>query len=105
MRRRYWGGCAPYYNGQARHQGAGPRDDCRKRDHGLEDLPNLTVNEDRKGSLYTMTSRVTLSDGLNTLFDRHGSTFIVHGLEDQYLPDPPTKDGPGGARIACGVIA
>lgn len=70
----------------------------------LGDLPNLKVGEDRKGSLYTMTSRVTLSDGLNTLFDQDGSAFIVHELEDQYLPDPPTKDGPGGARIACGVI-
>ncbi|MBK9308224.1 MAG: superoxide dismutase family protein [Nitrospira sp.] len=70
----------------------------------LGDLPNLKVNEDRKGSLYTMTSRVTLSDGLNTLFDQDGSAFIVHELEDQYLPDPPTTDGPGGTRIACGVI-
>lgn len=70
----------------------------------LGDLPNLNVNEDRKGSLYTITSRVTLSDGLNTLFDQDGSAFIVHELEDQYLPDPPTTDGPGGARIACGVI-
>ena len=70
----------------------------------LGDLPNLKVSEDRKGSLYTITSRVTLSDGLNTLFDEDGSAFIVHELEDQYLPDPPTTDGPGGPRIACGVI-
>jgi len=70
----------------------------------LGDLPNLKVNEDGKGSLYTITSRVTLSDGLNTLLDQDGSAFIVHEMEDQYLPDPPTKDGPGGPRIACGVI-
>ncbi len=70
----------------------------------LGDLPNLLVNEDRKGSLYTITSRVTLSLGLNTLFDKDGSAFIIHELEDKYLPDPPTKDGPGGPRIACGVI-
>ncbi len=24
--------------------------------------------------------------------------------DDTYLPDPPTKDAPGGPRIACGVI-
>lgn len=59
---------------------------------------------DAKGSLYTVTSRITRSDGLTTLFDKDGSAFIVHELPDQYLPDPPTKDGPGGARIACGVI-
>src|SRR5437660_1890156 len=70
----------------------------------LGDLQNLFVNEDRKGSLYTITSRVTLSEGLNTLFDTDGSAFIIHELEDKYLPDPPTKDAPGGPRIACGVI-
>jgi superoxide dismutase, Cu-Zn family len=70
----------------------------------LGDLPNLMVDENRKGSLYTVTSRVTLSPGLTTLFDKDGSAFIIHGLEDQYLPDPPTKDAPGGPRIACGVI-
>ena len=70
----------------------------------LGDLQNLSVNDDRKGSLYTVTSRVTLSEGLNTLFDKDGSAFIIHELDDKYLPDPPTKDAPGGPRIACGVI-
>lgn len=70
----------------------------------LGDLPNLSVNADRTGSLYTVTSRVTLSEGLTTLFDNDGSAFILHELEDKYLPDPPTKDAPGGSRIACGVI-
>ncbi len=70
----------------------------------LGDLQNLSVDENRKGSLYTVTSRVTLAPGLNTLFDQDGSAFIIHELPDKYLPDPPTKDAPGGARIACGVI-
>jgi len=71
----------------------------------LGDLQNLSVDENRRGSLYTITSRVTLSPGdLNSLFDHDGSAFIVHELEDKYRPDPPTKDAPGGARIACGVI-
>jgi Cu-Zn family superoxide dismutase len=70
----------------------------------LGDLPNLKVDENRKGSLYALTSRVTLTPGLTSLFDKDGSAFIIHGLEDQYLPDPPTKDAPGGPRIACGVI-
>lgn len=70
----------------------------------LGDLQNLSVDENRKGSLYTVTSRVTLSPGLNTLLDQDGSAFIIHQLPDQYLPDPPTKDAPGGPRIACGVI-
>lgn len=70
----------------------------------LGDLPNLSVNDGRDGSLYTITSRVTLSDGLTTLFDKDGSAFIIHEYADKYLPDPPTKDAPGGPRIACGVI-
>lgn len=70
----------------------------------LGDLPNLVVDENRKGTLYTITSRVTLTPGLTTLFDADGTAFIIHGLEDQLLPDPPTKDAPGGPRIACGVI-
>ena len=70
----------------------------------LGDLPNLFVDEDRNGTLYTVTSRVTLADGLNTLLDKDGSAFVIHELEDKYLPDPPSKDAPGGPRIACGVI-
>ena len=70
----------------------------------LGDLSNLKVDENRKGSLYALTSRVTLTPGLTSLFDKDGSAFIIHGLEDKYLPDPPTKDAPGGPRIACGVI-
>ena len=70
----------------------------------LGDLSNLVVDENRKGTLYAITSRVTLTPGLTTLFDADGSAFIIHGLEDKFLPDPPTKDAPGGPRIACGVI-
>jgi Cu-Zn family superoxide dismutase len=70
----------------------------------LGDLQNLMVDNDRKGSLYTITSRVTLSEGLNTIHDMDGSAFVIHEFEDKYLPDPPTKDAPGGPRIACGVI-
>jgi Cu/Zn superoxide dismutase len=40
---------------------------------------------------------VSTSDGLTTLFDTDGSAFIIHESEDEYLPDPPTKDAPGGA--------
>lgn len=51
-----------------------------------------------------MTSRVTLSPRLNTVFDHDGSALVIHELEDQYLPDLSNKDVPGGPRIACGVI-
>jgi Cu-Zn family superoxide dismutase len=70
----------------------------------LGDLPNLFVNENREGTLSAVTSRVTLSPGLTSVFDSDGSAFIIHEFEDKYLPDPPTKDAPGGPRIACGVL-
>lgn len=71
----------------------------------LGDLPNLVVDENRNGTMYTVTNRVSLSPSeLTTLFDADGSAFIIHELEDKFLPDPPTKDAPGGPRIACGVI-
>jgi len=71
--------------------------------HHLGVLPNLSINENKKYSLY-ITSRVTLFDGLNTLFDKDSSVFIIHELQDRYVLDPPTKDTPGGPWIACGVI-
>ncbi len=74
----------------------------------LGDLPNLLVielpNGERRGSLLTVTSRITLSLGLNSVFDHDGSALVIHEFEDRYLPDPPHKDAPGGPRIACGVI-
>ena len=70
----------------------------------LGDVPALMVDENLKRSIYTITSRVTLSERLNTLFDTDGSAFIIHELDDKYLPDSPTKDAPGGPRIACGMI-
>ena len=64
----------------------------------LGDLPNQSVDESSKGSLSFITSRVTLSDGLNTLFGKDSNAFNIHELRDSYLPNPPTKDEPGGTR-------
>jgi superoxide dismutase, Cu-Zn family len=107
------GSCAPFSAAKGHYDGnvdsqenpeASVNPGLGNHPYHLGDLQNLSVNENRKSSLYTVTSRVTLSDGLNTLFDQDGSAFIIHELPDQYLPDPPTKDAPGGPRIACGVI-
>ena len=42
-------------------------------------------------------------DEPNYTYTANGSK-LIHELADQYLPDPPIKDAPGGPRIACGVI-
>ena len=107
------GGCEPFAAAKGHYDGNVDQDvnpdasvnpGLGNHPYHLGDLQNLSVDNDRKGSLYTVTSRVALSPGLNTLFDQDGSAFIIHQLPDQYLPDPPTKDAPGGPRIACGVI-
>ncbi|MBU6482703.1 MAG: hypothetical protein KGS09_19450 [Nitrospirae bacterium] len=53
--------------------------------------------------LSSITSRVILSDGPNTLFDKDGSAFLISELAAEYPIDPPTKDASGWRRIACGV--
>jgi Cu-Zn family superoxide dismutase len=78
--------------------------------HGLDnpngphagDLPNLTVNDDLVGHLNATTDRVTLSDGVATLFDADGSAFIIHANPDDQVTD--AGNGGSGARIACAVV-
>ncbi|MDP1679645.1 MAG: superoxide dismutase family protein [Candidatus Nitrotoga sp.] len=107
------GACDPFTAAKGHYDGnidpqvnpkANVSPDLGNHPYHLGDLSNLVVDENRNGTLYAITSRVTLTPGLTTLFDADGSAFIIHGLEDKFLPDPPTKDAPGGPRIACGVI-
>lgn len=70
----------------------------------LGDLQNMEVDANGEGTLYTISSRVSLAPRLTTLFDQDGSAFIIHELPDQYKAQPPVTNAPGGPRIACGVI-
>ncbi len=56
------------------------------------------------GTLTTLTTRVTLSDGPLTLFDEDGSAFIIHTKPDSYCPGGEVAGCAGGSRAACGVI-
>ena len=56
------------------------------------------------GTLMTLTTRVTLSDGLLSLFDEDGSAFIIHTNPDSYCPGGEAAGCAGGSRAACGVI-
>jgi superoxide dismutase, Cu-Zn family len=69
----------------------------------LGDLPNLMVNEQGKGRLRTITSRVSISDSPTTVFDADGTAIILHRLQDQ-IKAGGTLDEAGGGRLACGVI-
>lgn len=56
------------------------------------------------GSMRTLTTRITLSDGPLSLFDEDGSAFIIHVDPDSYCPGGEEAGCAGGARAACGVI-
>jgi Cu-Zn family superoxide dismutase len=68
------------------------------------DLVNIDINDDGRGTLFTTTSRITLSPGPLSVFDSDGSVVIVHVNPDTYCPDGPVAGCAGGARAACGVI-
>ncbi len=38
------------------------------------------------------------------MFKKDGSIFVIHELENQYLPDLLKNDALGGPRITCLVI-
>ena len=100
-------GAKGHYDGNivsGENDGANVTPGLENHPYHLGDLQNMEVDANGEGTLYTISSRVTLSPGLTTLFDSDGSAFIIHELPDQYKAQPPVANGPGGPRIACGVI-
>jgi len=79
------------------------------RKHGLEtpdgahagDLPNLEADASGNARYEAVTNRVSLSDGLISVFDGDGSSIVIHEKEDDQKTDPT---GNSGGRVACGVI-
>lgn len=75
--------------------------------HGFHagDLPSITVDEDGKGVLEAITTRVTLSKGPVSILDTpDGTSLMVHGNEDPYTPGESGSGHSGGPRLACGTI-
>lgn len=74
----------------------------------VDDLSAYNYNRDGQrvggGTLMTLTTRVTLSDGPLSLFDEDGSALIIHTGPDSYCPDGEAAGCAGGGRAACGVI-
>ena len=68
------------------------------------DLVNIRVKDNGHGYLRTRTTRITLSEGPLSLFDRDGSAFIIHVRPDTYCPEGVEAGCAGGARVACGII-
>ncbi|GAA2849759.1 hypothetical protein GCM10010517_07160 [Streptosporangium fragile] len=104
---------SPFYS-------AGPHFTLRSAAHAGHsgDLPNLLVAEDGTGEATVVTDRFRVGQ----LFDRDGSSIVIHALPDNHAnipdrythpadstgtrgPDAETrKAGDSGGRIACGVI-
>jgi Cu-Zn family superoxide dismutase len=73
----------------------------RKGNHA-EDLPNIEIWKEGKGTMTFTISYITLQKGeKNSLLDEDGSAIIIHEKEDDYKTD---SVGNVGNRIACGAI-
>lgn len=68
------------------------------------DLPNILVDDNGKGMLEAVTSRVTLSEGPLCILSGVGTALMVHGNPDPYQSGPSGSGISGGPRIACGII-
>lgn len=68
------------------------------------DLPNITIDEQGKGSLETITTRVTLSEGPLCILGGEGTALMVHGNPDPYKSGPHGSGVSGGPRVVCGII-
>jgi superoxide dismutase, Cu-Zn family len=69
----------------------------------LGDLPNLVVDQQGRGRLQTVTSRVSLGDSPTTVFDADGTAVIIHTLQDQIKAGGTAADA-GDGRLACGIV-
>jgi Cu-Zn family superoxide dismutase len=65
----------------------------------MGDIPNLVADKKGVAQLEYRTSRISLSEGLLSVFDENGSAIVVHAGEDKGTPN-----NAGGARIGCGVL-
>lgn len=101
------GKCDPDFTAAGGHFDPGPfgnTDPDANHPYHMGDLPMLNVEANGEGTLRTVTTRVTLTDGPLTLFDADGAAIIIHGNPDQMRTGEPKSGVSGGPRVACGVL-
>ncbi len=78
--------------------------------HGYHsgDLPSIMIDDDGKGLLEAITTRVTLSDGPVSLLGKSsapdGTSIMIHANPDPHTPGDTGSGHSGGPRLACGTI-
>lgn len=75
--------------------------------HGFHagDLPSITIDEQGKGVLEAITTRVTLSTGPVSILEQPDKTsLMVHANPDPHTPGESGSGHSGGPRLACGTI-
>lgn len=70
----------------------------------MGDLPNIEAKGAGAATVTATTTRVTLSDGPLSVFDKDGTALIIHGNPDQGITGPEKSGVSGGPRVACGVL-
>lgn len=65
------------------------------------DLPNMLVDSAGNADYTATTKTVSLTPGLNSLFDTDGGALVIHATADDNMSDPA---GNAGGRIGCGRI-
>ena len=101
------GKCEPDFAAAGGHFDPGPAgntDPDANHPFHMGDVSNLEVGNDGKGTLKTVTTRVTVSAGPLSIFDTDGTAIIVHGNEDKGVTGEPKSGVSGGPRVACGVF-
>jgi superoxide dismutase, Cu-Zn family len=101
------GKCTPDFTAAGGHFDPGPAgnmDPDANHPFHMGDLPQISAPASGKATLKASTTRVTLSEGLLSLFDADGSAIVIHGNPDQGITGEPKSGVSGGPRVACGVI-
>lgn len=68
------------------------------------DLPSITIDEEGKGTLEAISTRVTLSDGVLSILNEEGTSLMVHANPDPYKGGEHGSGVSGGPRLVCGII-
>jgi Cu-Zn family superoxide dismutase len=97
------GKCEAPFKTAGGHFNPGAKEHGIKNDKGMHagDLPNIEVPAGGAVKFQALVHGVTLSDGPTTLFDKDGSSIVIHASADDYKSNPA---GNAGDRIACGVV-